>query len=51
MICFAGIPGSGKTYLAKKIEKKYGGVRITSDEIRKIIDKKITKKKMKEKAS
>ena len=36
-ICFAGIPGSGKTHLVKLIEEKYFGVRINSDELRKII--------------
>jgi len=43
IICFAGTPCSGKTYLAKIIEKKYKAVRITSDKLRKIIDKSITK--------
>jgi len=45
IICFVGIPCSGKTYLAKKIEKKYKGIRINNDNIRKIIDAKITKRK------
>jgi tRNA uridine 5-carbamoylmethylation protein Kti12 len=44
IICLAGIPGSGKTYLARKLENRYKGVRINSDDIRKIIDNKITKK-------
>jgi predicted kinase len=39
IICFVGIPCSGKTRLAKKLEEKYKGVRINSDYIRKIIDK------------
>lgn len=39
LICFSGIPGSGKTYLAKKIEEMYGGLRINNDEIRAIIKK------------
>jgi len=39
IICFSGTPGSGKTYLAKKIERKYNGIRISTDEIRKIIKK------------
>jgi len=43
IICFVGIPGSGKTYLARKIEKRYKGIRINNDALRKIIDKKITK--------
>jgi adenylate kinase family enzyme len=38
IICFSGIPGSGKTFVAKILEKKYKGVRISSDNIRKIID-------------
>jgi len=37
MICFSGFAGSGKTYIAKIVEKKYKGVRIRSDDIRKII--------------
>ncbi|MAH03871.1 hypothetical protein CMI39_03755 [Candidatus Pacearchaeota archaeon] len=37
MICFSGIAGSGKTYIAKILEKKYNGVRIRSDDIRGII--------------
>lgn len=43
IISFVGIPGSGKTYLAKKLEKRYGGIRINSDDIRKIINNKITR--------
>jgi len=39
MICFSGIPGSGKTSLAKKFERKYKGVRISNDQIRRIIEK------------
>lgn len=50
LICFTGVPGSGKTYLAKKLEKRYKGVRINSDDIRKIIDVKITKKEEKREA-
>ena len=44
VICFSGIPGSGKTYIAKILEKKYKGIRIRNDSIRSIItsfDKKI----------
>ncbi len=33
-ICFSGVPGSGKSYLAKKLEKKYNAVRINTDDIR-----------------
>src|SRR3989338_10176216 len=45
LICFAGVPGSGKSCLAKKLERKYKGVRINSDGLRKFINhKKITNK-------
>ena len=37
LICFSGIPGSGKTYIAKILEERYSGVRIRSDDIREII--------------
>jgi len=37
LICFSGIPGTGKTYIAKILEKKYKGVRISNDDVRKII--------------
>jgi predicted kinase len=37
MICFSGIAGSGKTYIAKILEEKYKGVRIKNDDIRKIV--------------
>lgn len=37
MICFSGIAGSGKTYIAKILERKYKGVRIRNDEIRGIV--------------
>ena len=37
VICFSGIPASGKTTLAKKIEERYGVVRINNDAIREII--------------
>jgi len=33
-ICFSGVPASGKTYLAKKIEKRFKGVRFNNDEFR-----------------
>lgn len=39
IIAFAGIPGSGKTTLAKVLEKKYKGVRINSSVIGGIIKK------------
>ena len=37
VICFSGFAGSGKTYIAKIIEKEYKAVRIRSDDIRKIV--------------
>ncbi|MEX0919932.1 MAG: AAA family ATPase [Candidatus Saccharimonadales bacterium] len=37
MVCFAGPPGSGKTTLARAIEDRYKGVRISKDDIRKLI--------------
>jgi len=49
MICFAGIPCSGKTTLAKRIEKKYKGVRINNDYIRKIIENLTLKNEEREK--
>ncbi len=39
MICFSGIAGSGKTYIAKILEEKYKGVRIRNDDIREVIIK------------
>ncbi len=37
VICFSGVPGSGKTTLAKKIEERYCGVRINNDDLRRVI--------------
>ena len=39
MLLFSGIPCTDKTYLAKKIEKRYHGIRLNSDEARKVIKK------------
>ncbi len=47
VICFSGIPSSGKTTLARKIEKRYRGVKITNDEVRKIIREVMEKRKIK----
>ena len=37
LICFSGIPGSGKTTIAKILEERYKAVRIRGDDIRKIL--------------
>jgi len=39
VICFSGIPGSGKTQLSKILEEKYNGVRVSSDDVRRIVNK------------
>ena len=39
VICFSGVPRSGKTTIAKKIEKKYKGIRLSNDQIRNIVRK------------
>jgi len=44
-ICFSGVPGSGKTYVAKKIEERYKAVRVNNDDIREIIRKIVEKSK------
>lgn len=36
VIAFLGVPCSGKTYISKKLEQRYKGIRIDSDEIMKI---------------
>jgi 2-phosphoglycerate kinase len=36
-VCFSGIPGSGKTTIARVLEKRYKGVRLNGDDIGKII--------------
>lgn len=38
VICFSGVPGMGKTHIAKILEEKFHGVRISNDEIRTIIN-------------
>lgn len=46
IIAFSGVPGSGKSGIAKKLEQKYNAVRINNDFIRDIIKKeKLTKSK------
>jgi predicted kinase len=37
LICFSGIPGSGKTYISKILEKRYSAVRLNNDNIRAIM--------------
>lgn len=37
VICFSGFSGTGKTYIAKILEKRYKAVRIRNDDIREII--------------
>jgi len=37
LVCFSGTPKSGKSHLAKEIERQYQGVNITKDIARKII--------------
>lgn len=39
IIAFSGVPGSGKTYLSKLLEKEFRAVRFRSDIIRNIINK------------
>ena len=36
-ICFAGIPCSGKTTIAKKLEQRYNAVRINSEDLGKVV--------------
>mgnify|MGYP000270049737 CR=1 FL=1 len=40
VITFAGIPSSGKSTISKKIEQRYGGVRVDGDEIMRAISEK-----------
>lgn len=40
--------GSGKTFISKILEERYRGLRISNDDIRKIIDKVIRKSSLKE---
>ncbi len=46
IICFSGIAGSGKTYIAKILEEKYKGVRIRTDDIREIVGRLMKKFKL-----
>ncbi len=38
VICFAGVPGSGKSWLAERLEHDLRAVRISNDDIRRTID-------------
>jgi hypothetical protein len=37
VVCFSGVPGMGKTHVAKIIEQTYQAVRVSADDIRAII--------------
>ena len=37
IIFFAGVPGAGKTYISKVLEKRYNGIRVNNDELRRLI--------------
>jgi len=39
LICLSGIPCTGKTFIAKILEKKYGAVRLSSDNLRNLLQK------------
>ena len=39
LVCFSGIHCTGKTALVKILEKEYNGIRVSTDELRKIIKK------------
>ena len=43
IIAFSGVPGSGKTTIAKKLEQKYKGVRINNDKLGQIINNLVKK--------
>jgi len=38
IVLFSGVPGSGITTLARQLEKAHHGVRVSTDEVREIID-------------
>lgn len=44
LILFSGVPGSGKTFVAKKIEEEFKAIRINADTIRGIFRKSILPK-------
>ncbi|MFI5342689.1 MAG: dual specificity protein phosphatase family protein [Chlamydiales bacterium] len=48
IIMFSGTPGMGKTFLAKKLEEQFHGLRISSDEVRSIFNMKKIKDKGKD---
>jgi len=45
VVCFSAVPGSGKTHIARILEKRYKAVRINNDDIRKIIKVLVKKNK------
>lgn len=36
-VCFSGVPASGKTFIAKRIEKRFSGIRFSVDDLRGIV--------------
>lgn len=38
VVCFSGVPGMGKTHIAKILEEKFNAVRVSNDDIRSIIN-------------
>jgi len=42
LVLFSGISGSGKSFIAKRLEEKYKGIRINNDDIRDIIKNIVT---------
>lgn len=37
LFLFSGVPGSGKSFIARRLEERYHGIRINNDDIREII--------------
>lgn len=47
LILFSGTTGSGKSFLAKKIEEEFKGIRVNNDDVRNIIRDKIRPEELK----